>query len=186
MFARQCHIIGIASRTWCANHPQPFNENGSLTMPSTHSTLFAAALLTTLAVAAHGAEISIGDPYARAVPPGQPNSAVFMSLENRSGEDQAVVSAESAVSEIVELHTHVEEDGMMRMRRIEKIEVPAGETVTLRPGGLHVMLIGLKQGLEPGDVVDLTLLLEDGTRTAVQAPVRRIEMQQMHHPKSGD
>ncbi|CRI64771.1 conserved exported hypothetical protein, putative Copper metallochaperone [Thiocapsa sp. KS1] len=150
-------------------------------MPANLSRLLATALLTGVSLAAQGADVSIGDPYARAVPPGQPNSAVFMSLENRSGQTQALVGAESGVSEVVELHTHVEEDGMMRMRRIEKIEVPAGETVTLKPGGLHVMLIGLKQTLEPGDAVDLTLVFEDGSRMPVQAPVRRIEMQPMHH-----
>lgn len=150
-------------------------------MPMTASRLLAAALLTSLSCAAYSAGVSIGDPYARAVPPGQPNSAVFMSLENQSDQGQALVGAESTVSEVVELHTHVEEDGMMRMRRIEKIEVPAGETVTLQPGGLHVMLIGLKQPLDAGDVVDLTLVFEDGSRSSVQAPVRRIEMQHMHH-----
>jgi copper(I)-binding protein len=148
-------------------------------MPAYPSPLLAAALLTAVSLAAQGADVSIGDPYARAVPPGQPNSAVFMSIANQSGQNQALVGAESAASEIVELHTHVEEDGMMRMRRIEKIEVPAGETVSLKPGGLHVMLIGLKQPLEPGEAVDLTLIFEDGSRTPVQAPVRRIEMQQM-------
>jgi copper(I)-binding protein len=103
-----------------------------------------------------------------------------MSLENQTGENQALVGAESAVSEVVELHTHVEEGGMMRMRRVDKIEVPAGETVTLKPGGLHVMLIGLKQPLEPGDAVDLTLIFEDGSRMPVQAPVRPIEVQMQH------
>ncbi|WP_296810005.1 copper chaperone PCu(A)C [Thiocapsa sp.] len=152
-------------------------------MPGYASPLLAATFLAALSCAAFGAELSIDDPYARAVPPGQPNSAVFMSLENQTGTNQALVGAESAVSEIVELHTHVEEDGMMRMRRIEKIEVPAGETVTLKPGGLHVMLIGLKQPLEPDDAVDLTLIFEDGSRMPVQAPVRRIEaqLQQMNH-----
>jgi copper(I)-binding protein len=48
--------------------------------------------------------------------------------------------------------------------------------VTLKPGGLHVMLIGLKQPLEPGDMVDLALTFEDGSRIPVQAPVRRIEV----------
>jgi len=110
-------------------------------MPRYLTALLAAAVLATLSIAAQGVEISIGDPYARAVPPGQPNSAVFMSLENRSGADQALVAAESGVSEVVELHTHVAEGGMMRMRRIEKIELPAGQSVTLQPGGLHVMLM---------------------------------------------
>jgi copper(I)-binding protein len=132
-------------------------------------------------MATQGAEVAIGDPYVRAVPPGQANSAVFMSLENRSDQDQALVAAESDVSEIVELHTHIEEGGMMRMRRIEKIDVPAGETVILQPGGLHVMLIGLQQALEPGQTIDLTLVFEDGSRMPVQAPVRRIEMQPKNH-----
>jgi copper(I)-binding protein len=149
-------------------------------MPGYTSSLLAATLFAALSFSAFGADVSVGDPYARAVPPGQPNSAVFMSLENQTGTPRALVGAESAVSEIVELHTHVEEGGMMRMRRIEKIEVPAGETVTLKPGGLHVMLIGLKQPLEPGDAVDLTLIFEDGSRMPVQAPVRRIEVQMQH------
>ena len=67
---------------------------------------------------------------------------------------------------------------MMRMRRIEKIEVPAGETVTLKPGGLHVMLIGLKQTLEPGDAVDLTLVFEDEAKKRfsqeITAPVNAL------------
>jgi periplasmic copper chaperone A len=150
-------------------------------MPRFSSPLLAAALLASLSMATQGAEMAIGDPYARAVPPGQPNSAVFMSLENRSDQDQALVAAESDVSEIVELHTHVEEGGMMRMRQIEKIDVPAGETVTLQPGGLHVMLIGLQQALEPGQTIDLNLVFEDGSRIPVQATVRRIEMQHKHH-----
>ncbi|NCC27624.1 MAG: copper chaperone PCu(A)C [Gammaproteobacteria bacterium] len=149
-------------------------------MPAYASSLLAAAM-TALAFSAYSAEVSIGDPYARAVPPGQPNSAVFMSLTNQSGQAQALVGAESRVSEIVELHTHVEEDGMMRMRRIEQIEVPAGETVTLKPGGLHVMLIGLKQTLEPDDAVELTLIFDDGSRVPIQAPVRKIQMQPMQH-----
>jgi len=150
-------------------------------MPRSLSPLLAAALLASLSMATQGAEMAIGDPYARAVPPGQPNSAVFMTLENRSDQDQVLVAAESDVSEIVELHTHIEEGGMMRMRQVEKIEVPANETVTLQPGGLHVMLIGLQQALEPGQTIDLTLVFEDGSRMPVQAPVRRIEMQHKHH-----
>jgi periplasmic copper chaperone A len=150
-------------------------------MPRSSSPLLAAVFLATVSMATQGAEVAIGDPYVRAVPPGQANSAVFMSLENRSDQDQALVAAESDVSEIVELHTHIEEGGMMRMRQIEKIDVPAGETVILQPGGLHVMLIGLRQALEPDQTIDLTLVFEDGSRMPVQAPVRRIQMQPKDH-----
>ena len=150
-----------------------------------------------LGLSAHGAlagdAVNVTDVYARAVPPGQPNSAVFMQLHNDGGEDRALVAAASAASDVVELLTHRMQDGMMQMRKIERIDLPAGETVTLKPGGLHVMLIGLKRPLQPGEDVAVTLTLDDGTELAVTAPVHEIAAmppmheqpgsgQPMHHP----
>jgi copper(I)-binding protein len=123
--------------------------------------------------------------YARAVPPGQPNSAVFMSLSNSSAADHAVTGAESDSSEVVELHTHTMDGGMMRMRQIERIDVPAGETVTLEPGGLHVMLIGLKKPLVEGETVAVTLVYDDGSRATLDAPVKRIEHTMHGQGKNG-
>jgi|APFre7841882724_1041349.scaffolds.fasta_scaffold105870_1 copper(I)-binding protein len=139
------------------------------------------ALVSLTAQAQGPAVVEIADPYARAVPPGQPNSAVFMTLTNRSTETRALVAATSPAAEVSELHTHVHEDGMMRMRRVERIEVPAGASVNLQPGGLHLMLIGLKGDLEPGDQVDLTLSFDDGTQAQVLAPVRKVEPMKMAH-----
>ncbi len=156
------------------NHPEPGHMF--------RSSALAFTLFAGITIAAQAAEIAISDPYARAVPPGQPNSAVFLSLTNSSAQNHALVGAESPVAGVTELHTHVNEDGMMRMRRIDRIELPAGETVTLKPGGLHLMLIGLKQSLEPGASVDLTLIYDDGSRMSVQAPVRQIGMPPMQHP----
>jgi periplasmic copper chaperone A len=138
-------------------------------------TALASMLLATLAWGAQSAGISVTDPYARAVPPGQPNSAAFMGLTNGTGEDRALVGAESPTADVVELHTHVMDGGMMRMRRVDKIDLPAGQTVTLKPGGLHIMLIGLKGQLKPGERIDLTLIYDDGGRVSVTAPVRAIE-----------
>jgi copper(I)-binding protein len=138
--------------------------------------VFVGALLAAAAVLADDtATIAVDDPYARAVPPGQPNSAVFMALTNTGDGPRALVAAESEAAATVELHTHSMQDGMMRMRRIERIELPAGERVVLEPGGLHVMLIGLAEQLEPGMAVALTLMLDDGSRVPVTAPVRRID-----------
>lgn len=137
---------------------------------------FAAALLilAPLSVLAQGGAVGVLDPYARAVPPGQPNSAVFMTLTNDGTLPRALVAAASPVAQSVELHNHVREDGMMRMRQVERIEIPPGQHVALAPGGLHVMLIGLKDGLAPGDTVDLSLSFDDGSTARVQAPVRAI------------
>lgn len=137
-------------------------------------TLFAGALLSSANLTLSAAGLEVGDPYVRAVPPGQPNSAAFMTLRNTSAENHALVGAESPAAETVELHTHVDEGGMMRMRRIKRIDLPAGERVTLQPGALHVMLIGLKSELAPGQTVELTLIQDDGERLSIRAPVRPI------------
>lgn len=149
-----------------------------------HQVVTIAAMLACGCIAATAAEppqssdaadnVVITAPYARAVPPGQPNSAVFMVLENTLDDDYALVSAASAASDVVELHTHRMEDGMMKMRQVPRIDLPGGEQVELKPGGLHVMLIGLKDQLVPGDEVDVTLQFDDGSSTSIIAPVRKI------------
>jgi len=140
-----------------------------------------ALLAASLSFAVFAADVEVADPYARAVPPGQPNSAIFMTLSNPSEQDRALVGAESPVAETVELHTHIKADGMMQMRRIERIDLPAGQSVELAPGGLHIMLIGLQHPLDPETTIDLTLVFDDGERMALKVPVRRIEMGQMRH-----
>ena len=144
-------------------------------------TLFALPLVLGLAsmplMAAEdaAASVSVTDPYVRAVPPGQKSSAAFMTLRNDSATDHAVVSAESSTAKIVELHTHVKQGGMMRMRRIERIDVPAQDETVLKPGGLHVMLIELNHQLKAGENVSVTLVFQDGSRKELQAPVRKIK-----------
>jgi hypothetical protein len=144
------------------------------------SSLLAAALLATATLSAQAGDISVTDPYALAVPPGLPNSAVFMTLVNNSKENRALVAAETPSAGVVELHTHVHEDGMMKMRKVDKIEIPAGQTVALKPGGLHVMLIGLKEKLEPGQEVHMNLIFDKGGKEHIMAPVRAITPSMAH------
>jgi periplasmic copper chaperone A len=152
-------------------------------MPSTlprplHRSLPGLVLLAFVCAAARAAgpsAVTVSDPYARAVPPGQPNSAVFMTLTNDSGAPHALIAAQSPAAKTVELHTHVKDGGMLKMRKIERIEVPAHGSVTLKPGALHVMLIGLNGPLVPGGEVNLTLSFDDGAQTQVKAPVRVIQ-----------
>jgi copper(I)-binding protein len=113
--------------------------------------------------------------FARAVPPGQTNSAAFMSLHNTDRVEHALVAAASPVARAVELHTHTKEGGMMRMRRVERIALPPEVDVRLKPGGLHLMLIGLERQLSPGEEVSLTLVYEDGSETTASAPVRMVQ-----------
>lgn len=139
--------------------------------------------VTSLATADENTAIGImvDDPYVRAVPPGQMNTGVFMKIMNHTDQPRTIVSAESDASKIVELHTHVKEDGMMKMRQIPEIQVPANGHAMLQPGGLHVMLIGLNQPIEVDAPVEVTLVFKNGERTTVLAPGRKLKMKMMHH-----
>jgi copper(I)-binding protein len=127
-----------------------------------------------------GPGISVEDSYVRVVPPGQKNTGAFMTIHNSSDKARSITSAESDAAEIVELHTHVNEDGMMKMRQIEKIDVPAMGKTVLMPGGLHVMLIGLTEAIEEGKAVRITLVFADGERKEIEATGRMLQMKMMH------
>ncbi len=120
--------------------------------------------------------VMVSDAYVRAVPPGQPNSASFMVIKNNSSENLALVGAESAVAKALELHTHTMKDGMMRMRQVKTIDLPAGDVVSLQPGGLHVMVIGLQQKLIPGEQIDMALVFSDGSKLELKVPVVKLQL----------
>lgn len=152
------------------------------------ATLLSAVLLAGVGLAqaqSVAEQVAVKDPYVRAVPPGQPNSASFMALHNSDNQAHVLVAAASPAAKVVELHTHTLVDGMMQMRPVEKIELPAGATTSLKPGGLHVMLIGLQQKLEPDQMIPLTLVFEDGSKAEVSAPVRKLQMH-MHQMQQQD
>ena len=90
--------------------------------------------------AALAGDISVDDPFARASAGMARVGAAFMTLRN-AGSDDKLVSASSPVAEHVELHGHIKDGDVMRMRSVESIDVPAGGSVQLAPGGLHLMLI---------------------------------------------
>jgi copper(I)-binding protein len=85
-------------------------------------------------------ELVVGQPWVRMMPPGAPNTAGFMSLT--SPVDDALIGASAGISGAVELHTHAEQGGMMRMRKVDRVELPAGQLVELKAGGNHLMFIG--------------------------------------------
>jgi copper(I)-binding protein/predicted peroxiredoxin len=119
-------------------------------------------------------EILVANPYVRAVPPMMQNSALFVTLKNTGSSDRALVSASSRAAQVVELHTHVNDGGVMRMREVERIDIAAGQATVLEPGGLHVMLIGLKRPLEVGTTVQVDLTFDDGSSKSVVAPVKSV------------
>ncbi|MFO7646576.1 copper chaperone PCu(A)C [Halomonas campaniensis] len=120
--------------------------------------------------------LSVEEAQVRAVPPVSTTSAAFMVLHNGGEADLAVVDARSPAARVTELHNHVDVDGVMQMRRVDEIGVPAGGSTELAPGGLHLMLIDLVAPLQEGEEVEITLVLDNDQDLTLSAPVRRIEV----------
>jgi periplasmic copper chaperone A len=99
--------------------------------------------------------VQVSGVWARATAPGQKVAGVF--LEITATADARLVGARTPAADVAELHFMSMEGGVMRMREVEQIDLPRGATVSLKPGGYHVMLFDLKQPLKPGESVPLTL-----------------------------
>lgn len=125
--------------------------------------------------------IAVSDAWARATPPQAPTGAIaptqaptgaaFLTLANTGADPDRLLAANAKVSRTVELHMHMAMDGVMRMRPVEAIDLRPGKVVTLEPGGLHVMLIGLDAPLRPGDSFPLTLVFETAGDVTVSVDV---------------
>ena len=99
-------------------------------------------------------------------------AAVYVTLTNPSTREQSLVSASSDAAKTVELHQTTSEAGVMKMRPVTSIRIPPGGKVEMKPGGYHVMLIGLTHDLKPGDKVPVTLKFDQGPEVQVEAPVK--------------
>lgn len=115
--------------------------------------------------------VEVDAAVARATPPGVPNGAIFFTLRNPSDQPRRLTAARTPVAARAELHNHIADNGVMRMRQVPAVEVPPRGEVVFQPGGLHVMLMGLHQGLKPGAQVPLTLVFDDGS-LELEVPVR--------------
>jgi copper(I)-binding protein len=117
-------------------------------------------------------ELKVSDSWARLAPPTAPVMAGYLTLGNASDESVVIGSASSPDFERVELHNMTHEGGVMQMRKLDRIEVKAGDKVELAPGGMHLMLIGPKRVFVAGDGIEVTLRLCGETDQVVNFVVR--------------
>lgn len=115
------------------------------------------------------------DAYVAAVPPTSKNTACYMTLKNTGKEAVRLVSASSPVVDAVETHNHIHQNGMMKMEKVDSLEIPAGKEVQLRPMGYHLMMIGLKKEFRSAKNVKLILNFSDGSSLRVTAPIQKDE-----------
>lgn len=136
------------------------------------STLLAAMLL--IGCQREAAGKTIVEPraaWARATAPGQESGGVFLTLENRGAAADRVTAGTTPVAESVEFHTMTMHDTIMRMQQRKAVDLPAGGTIKLEPGGTHIMLVGLKAPLRVGETFPLTLDFAGAGRKQVQVEV---------------
>ena len=114
-------------------------------------------------------ELTISQPMARFMVAGRPG-AVFLTISNK-GEADKLVGASSPLTGRVELHTHTMDNGVMKMRQIDVIDIAAKSTTELKSGGLHIMMFGIEQLPEKGSMVPLTLNFERAGSVEIKAMV---------------
>ena len=118
--------------------------------------------------------VDVVDPYVRLMPPGAKATAAFMTLKNAGDKDVKLVKAETAAAKVAELHTHTNENGVMKMRQVPGIEIKAKAETALKPGSYHIMLID-PAALKEGDKVAITLGFDDGSSKKIEAMVKKPE-----------
>jgi len=113
------------------------------------------------------AQVTVTDPWVRGTVPSQMATGAFMKIT--AAKTARLVGASSPVAGVVEVHEMAMENNVMRMRAVESLDLPAGRSIELKPGGYHVMLMDLTRELKPGETVPVTLVIEqDGKRQNVE------------------
>jgi len=118
--------------------------------------------------------LKIGHPWARMTAPGQPSGGAFVKLSNTGTAADRLVGGSTPVADHVELHSMSMEGNVMKMREVSAIDVPPGQTVELKPGAWHMMLIGLKVPLKAGDKVPMTLKFAKAGEVKVELKIEEI------------
>jgi len=115
--------------------------------------------------------LTISHPWSRATAPSQKVGAVFMTITTNGNNTDRLIGAQSPDAETVQIHGHTMDNGIMRMRPVDGIPVPADGEAVLAPGGFHIMLIGLKAPLFEETVIPLTLIFETAGQVEIEAVI---------------
>ena len=146
------------------------------------SSLVAVLLVCAISPSVFAANVSVADAWARATMPGQKVSGAYMKLT--ADVDAKLIGVSSAAVSRVEMHEMKMDGDVMRMREMRAIDLPRGKTVSLEPGGYHIMLMNLAKPIAAGVVIPLTLTIESGGKrqtVEVKAEARMPGGMQHHH-----
>ena len=115
--------------------------------------------------------LMLHQPWARASIGQAKAGAAYLTIANKGEETDRLIAAETPAAKVAQLHTHLMKDGVMKMRKVEAVEIAPGEPVVFRPGGLHIMMMGLKAPLREGESFPVTLIFEKAGRVEISVTV---------------
>lgn len=144
----------------------------------------AAGVLAGTPAAAHDygeGDLQARHPWTRATPPGARVAAGYLEIRNSGKEADRVVGASTPAAERVELHVLTREGDIMKMREVKGFEVPARQRLTLRPGGSHLMIVGLRKPFTKGERIPLTLRFERAGELRIELEVQPGDSKKAHH-----
>ena len=143
--------------------------------------IVALAVISATVFAQASQPVVVTSAWVRALPPGQPNTAAYMTITNPGRDTVTIVAANSTLAQKVEFHTTREVDGLQRMERVEQVVLLPGQAVELAPGEMHLMLLGLDHMPSAGESVQLCLQLSSGHQACTSAEVRKSAGPQQPH-----
>jgi copper(I)-binding protein len=119
------------------------------------------------------AELDIREAWIKNLPPSTPVRAGYMNIHNPDQIAVSIVEIRSKAFANVEIHQTIEQDGMMRMDPVPNLKIEAGSSVQLAPGGLHLMMMNPEQPTRPGDIIEILLVLDDGSKQSLKMLVKK-------------
>ena len=139
-------------------------------------------ILSLFSLSIYSKDIEIKNFWIKEVPPASKVSAGFGEIHNHTGKDIFLKSITGKISNSIEIHTHLKEDGVMKMRKVESLKIPAKSSLMLKPGGDHVMFFDLQSAPKEGEGVELSFDFGDGKKEKVKVKAQVLKSQ----PKSED
>lgn len=119
------------------------------------------------------AELDVRDPWIKNLPPSVPVRAGYMTIHNPQSIAVSIVSLRSDAFASIEIHQTIEQDGMMSMEQVPSLKIEPNSSVQLAPGGLHLMMMNPSEPTQPGDQLEIVIVLDDGSEQRVEMQVIR-------------
>lgn len=155
-------VFGLAAALWLSTPALAHDDHGH---DQAHSHDHHAAAI-------EAGDLVISGTFTRATNPGAPVAGGYFDVTNNGETDDRLIAVEADISEHVEIHEMTHVDDVMRMQELpDGLPVPAGETVTLGPGGYHLMFMNLNTALVEGEAIDVILVFENSGRIEARLPV---------------